>query len=403
MLKSIKDVNVSGKVVLCRVDYNVPIKDGKVLDDTRIKRSLPTLKHLLTQGAKIILTSHLGRPKGVERTYTLQPIAQHLSQLINEQVQFVNETVGPKVATAINELNFENNRILLLENTRFHIGETKNDPQFAKDLSKSADIFVSDAFGTVHRSHASTVGVTNYLPGCAGVLVEEEYMKISSVVDNPSQPSLAIIGGAKVSTKLGVLKRLIDVMDTIIIGGGMAFTFLKAKDLEVGKSLIEEDMVPTAKELLDYAERRGIPIILPVDVRLAISLDEPKLIAGMPEEVDVNKIPKVLMGLDVGKRSQDIFSAQISKANTILWNGPMGVFENDLYKEGTIVMAQAVLDRNTQTVIGGGDTIFALNMASDSTLPSSIHVSTGGGASLELIAGIELPGLVCLTGKIRGN
>lgn len=399
MLRSLNELptnEIMGKNVLIRVDYNVPVKDGKVLDDTRIIRSLPTVKYLLEHKARLVICSHLGRPKGEYKPeLSLKPVAEHLANILKEDVAFCEETVGEKANEMINSLS-DDRRILLLENTRFNKGEKNNDDEFSKELSKNMDLFVSDAFGTVHRAHASTVGVTKYLDSYAGFLVEQEYKRITAAMQSPKSPSLALVGGAKVSTKLDVINNFLDVVDTIVVGGGMVYTFLKSQGKETGDSLVESDMVDTAAALLMAAENKGVKIILPVDFRLSKTFDEPILENGKAKIVDDNNILPNTMGLDIGPESEKIIDNVIQEANTIIWNGPMGVFEKDLYRSGTKSVAESIVKRNVETIIGGGDTAFALNLAGISEIPPSIHVSTGGGASLELMSGLELPGLECL-------
>ncbi len=379
---------------MLRVDYNVPIKDGQVLDDTRINRSLPTLNYLLENNCNIIIMSHLGRPKGeIKSELSLRPVAIHLSGLLKEAVKFCDETVGEKADKIINDIGSEY-RIVLLENTRFNKDEKKNGDEFAKELASYGDIFVSDAFGTVHRAHASTVGVSNYLKAYAGILVEEEYSRITNAMISPKKPSIAIVGGAKISTKIDVINNFIEIMDTIIIGGGMTFTFLKSMGKEVGNSLIEESMVDTAAQLLIKASEKGVKILLPVDFRLSKTFDTPLLENGIA--IISAEIQEDAMGLDIGPESEILFAKTIEQANTIIWNGPMGVFEKELYLSGTKSIAESIVKRNVDTIIGGGDTAFALNLAGISEIPEAIHVSTGGGASLELLSGKKLPGLECL-------
>ncbi|MHA2250111.1 MAG: phosphoglycerate kinase [Candidatus Kariarchaeaceae archaeon] len=401
MLKSIRDVDVRNQRVLCRVDYNVPIVDGVIMDDTRIIRSFPTIQYLLDHGAFVILASHLGRPKRIEPSLSLKPVAAHLSNLLTQDVKFANQTVGEETTELVKGMRTDTYRIILLENTRFISGETKNDISFAEDLANLADIFVSDAFGTVHRAHSSTVGVTQFLPGYAGLLVEEEFNRINSAMINPDKPAIAIIGGAKVSTKLDVLRKLIDIVDVIAIGGGMAYTFLLAQGNDIGKSLVELEMKETAQKLLEYSKNKGTNILLPVDIRIAKSLDETVIEDGKAKVVDFNKIPKDAMGLDIGPRTAEIFRQAILKSNTIIWNGPVGVFENEAYREGTIAIANTILSHGVDTVIGGGDTAYALTYVENQKIPNSIHISTGGGATLELLGGAVLPGIACLTGKIN--
>ncbi len=399
MLRSVRDINVKGKVVLCRVDYNVPIENGQIKHDNKITSSLSTIYYLLDNGAKIVITSHLGRPEGIDKRYSLEPVANHLAKLIRQPVEFSHQTVGEKAKAIINNMGKDTYQVVLLENTRFNEGETKNDENFSKNLADLADIFVSDAFGSVHRVHSSTVGVSQFLPSYAGMLVEEEYNRIIKVMENPKKPSLAIIGGAKVSTKLDILEKLINIVDTIIIGGGMAFTFLKSQGIETGKSLVENDMLDIAKELLILAKKEDTELFLPIDVKIAKSFDEPYLENNQVKIVDIDKIPSRNMALDIGPLTQDLFVSKIQKANNILWNGPMGVFENTFYQEGTKNIARAIVQRGVETIIGGGDTAFSLKLLLGEKIPDSVYISTGGGATLEFIGGSDLPGLNCLMAK----
>lgn len=399
MIKTIRDVDFNNKIVLCRVDYNVPIENNEIKDDTRMVESLPTLKFMLDNGAKLILMSHLGRPKGPDPSKSLRPVAKHLEKLLNQRVVLSNAVTGEETDLYIQELKEDKFKILMLENTRFDPGETKNDPQLSQSLAKCADIYVSDAFGTAHRAHASTEGVSKYLPSYAGFLIEKEYNRITAALNNPQKPALAIVGGAKVSTKLEVIEEFIKKMDDIIIGGGMAFTFLKSLGKEVGKSLVEEEMLEKAGLLLTDANSKGVNIHLPLDIAIASSFDQPILDGDKAKVVDVDNIPSDTMGLDIGEKSISQFSSVISRSNTIIWNGPMGVFEKPYYSKGTIEIAKKVVSRNVSTVIGGGDTLYALNVSGITSVSDKIHVSTGGGASLELMSGIQLPGIACLQGE----
>ncbi len=399
MLNSIENADLDSKVVLCRFDFNVPIVDGEIMDDTRIRLALPTIKYLLNQNAKLIITSHLGRPKGViVPSLSLRPVALHLEKVLSQPVNFVNKTVGPEVRKAVGGLRLGLENIVVLENTRFDKREKSNDPDFAKELAELADLFVSDAFGTVHRAHASTVGVANYLPSFAGFLVNEEFSKITEAMKNPVKPSVAIIGGAKVSTKLDIINNLIDIADTIIIGGGMVFTFLLAQGKEAGKSLVELAMIDIADELIQKAKIEGVDLIIPEDIRIGKDLRTPILDDRAAKIVSSDNIPLDAMGLDIGPETENKISAIIGGANTIFWNGPLGVFENELYRNGTEKIARAILNRNVTTIIGGGDSVYALNML-DEPIPENIHVSTGGGASMELLSGSKLPGIECLKSK----
>lgn len=395
MLRSIRDADLKNKVVLLRVDYNVPLEGDVVKDDTRMVRSLPTINYLLENNASLILVSHLGRPEGkVIPNLSLKPVAKHLSTLINREVKFVNSTVGVAVRNEINKI--QPGQVILLENTRFNLGEKSNDSIFAKELASYADIFVSDAFGTVHRAHASTVGVSSYLPSYAGFLVQEEYERITKAMDSPQIPALAIFGGAKVSTKLDIMNKFLEFVNILVIGGGMAYTFLKAKGYEVGNSLLEVEMIDTAKELLLKAEKKGIEIILPIDIRVSKSFEEAVIENGVAKITPANDIPIDMMGLDIGPESEKLMSEAIKRAKTIIWNGPMGVFEKKLYRSGTTQIAKAVIERNVNTIIGGGDTAYAINLVGIDSIPKNIHISTGGGASLELLSGLTLPGIDCL-------
>lgn len=395
MLRSIRDADLKNKVVLLRVDYNVPLEGDVVKDDTRMVRSLPTINYLLENNASLILVSHLGRPEGkVIPNLSLKPVAKHLSTLINREVKFVNSTVGVAVRNEINKV--QPGQVILLENTRFNLGEKSNDSIFAKELASYADIFVSDAFGTVHRAHASTVGVSSYLPSYAGFLVQEEYERITKAMDSPQIPALAIFGGAKVSTKLDIMNKFLEFVNILVIGGGMAYTFLKAKGYEVGNSLLEVEMIDTAKELLLKAEKKGIEIILPIDIRVSKSFEEAVIENGVAKIAPANDIPIDMMGLDIGPESEKLMSEAIKRAKTIIWNGPMGVFEKKLYRSGTTQIAKAVIERNVNTIIGGGDTAYAINLVGIDSIPKNIHISTGGGASLELLSGLTLPGIECL-------
>lgn len=395
MLRSIRDADLKNKVVLLRVDYNVPLEGDVVKDDTRMVRSLPTINYLLENNASLILVSHLGRPEGkVIPNLSLKPVAKHLSTLINREVKFVNSTVGVAVRNEINKV--QPGQVILLENTRFNLGEKSNDSIFAKELASYADIFVSDAFGTVHRAHASTVGVSSYLPSYAGFLVQEEYERITKAMDSPQIPALAIFGGAKVSTKLDIMNKFLEFVNILVIGGGMAYTFLKAKGYEVGNSLLEVEMIDTAKELLLKAEKKGIEIILPIDIRVSKSFEEAVIENGVAKIAPANDIPIDMMGLDIGPESEKLMSEAIKRAKTIIWNGPMGVFEKKLYRSGTTQIAKAVIERNVNTIIGGGDTAYAINLVGIDSIPKNIHISTGGGACLELLSGLTLPGIECL-------
>jgi phosphoglycerate kinase len=387
--KSITDIDVKGKRVLVRVDYNVPIKDAKVTDDTRIVAAMPTVEYLLAHGAAVILFSHLGRPKGgPDPKYSLRPVAAHLSGLMGKPVAFTDDCVGPVAQAAAKAL--KPGEILVLENTRFHPEEEKNDPELAKKMASLADIYVNDAFGSAHRAHASTEGVAHYLPAVAGFLMEKEIQYLGEAIANPKHPFIAILGGAKISDKIGVIRNLLTKTDQILIGGGMANTFLKAKGYKVGDSLYEEEALDTARQLL----RSGATNIqLPVDVVIGDRFDaeaEKKIIA-------IGSVPDGWRILDIGPETVANFGKTLAGAGTIVWNGPMGVFEFPRFAEGTIGVAKAVANSNAVSIIGGGDSVAAINQAG---LAEQItHISTGGGASLEMLEGLDLPGLVALQDK----
>ena len=392
--KTIEDIQVAGKKVLVRVDFNVPLtEDGKVADDKRIVAALPTIQYLLDHGAGIILMSHLGRPKGqVNPKYSLAPVGEKLAELLPDtQIWFAEDTIGESAKAAIADM--KDGEIVLLENTRFHKEEEKNDPEFAKALASLADIFVSDAFGTVHRAHASTAGVADYIPAVAGYLIGKELGIMGEALDNPVRPFVAILGGAKVADKIGVIKNLLTKCDSLIIGGGMAYTFFKAKGYEIGNSLLDADSIDLAKDLMKEAEERGVKLLLPIDTVVA------KEFAADAEHmtVDSDKIPAGWQGLDIGEKTIALFRETIIKAKTVVWNGPMGVFEFPAFAVGTKAIAQACADCEGTTIVGGGDSASAvkkLGYASKIT-----HISTGGGASLEFLEGKVLPGVAVLNDK----
>jgi phosphoglycerate kinase len=388
--KTVKDVDVKGKRVLVRVDFNVPIADGAVTDDTRVRAALPTIRYLIDHGAKVILCSHLGRPKGEpDPQYSLRPVRRVLQRLIGRNVVFVDDIIGADAQEAVSRM--VDGEILMLENVRFAPGEKANDPAFAKGLAALADIYVNDAFGAAHRAHASTAGVAEFLPAYAGLLLAREIETLTGMLANPERPFVAILGGSKVSDKFGVIDKLIDVVDALIIGGGMAFTFLVAKGLGIGKSIVEPDWVEPAKAMLKKAEAKGVDILLPVDFVLADTFaeDAETRIAGREE------IPADMMGLDIGPASTELFKGTISDARTIFWNGPMGVFEMTPFESGTKEVALAVSRNNRAvSVVGGGDSVAALKKFD---LEERVtFVSTGGGASMKLLEGASLPGLEAL-------
>ena len=388
--KTIKDVDVRGKRVLVRVDFNVPIADGAVTDDTRVRAALPTIRYLIDHGAKVILCSHLGRPKGEpDPQYSLRPVRRVLQRLIGRNVVFVDDIVGADAHEAVDRM--VDGEILMLENVRFAPGEKANDPAFAQALASLADIYVNDAFGAAHRAHASTAGVAEFLPAYAGLLLAREIETLTGMLTDPERPFVAILGGSKVSDKFGVIDKLIDVVDVFIIGGGMAFTFLVAKGLGIGKSIVEPDWVEPAKKMLSKAEAKGVEMMLPVDFVLADTFaeDAETRIAGREE------IPADMMGLDIGPASTELFKGAIADARTIFWNGPMGVFEMTPFETGTKEIALAVARNNRAvSVVGGGDSIAALKKFG---LEERVtFVSTGGGASMKLLEGAPLPGLESL-------
>ena len=388
--KTIRDIDVAGKRVLVRVDFNVPIKDGEVADDTRIVAALPTIKYLIEHGAKVILMSHLGRPKGkVVPELSLRPVAKRLSELLGREVKFVPDCVGPEVEAAVAAM--KPGDVILLENTRFHPEEKKNDPEFARKLAALGDVFVNDAFGSAHRAHASTEGVAHYLPAVAGFLMEKELNVLGKLLEAPEHPFVAILGGAKISDKIGVIRNLLDKVDGVLIGGGMANTFLKAEGYDVGESLVEEDSVPLAKELLESAS--GL-IHLPVDAVVAdrFAPDAESKVVG------VDQVPKGWRILDIGPATVAHFANRLSGAKTVFWNGPMGVFEFPKFAEGTFAIARVLADlKDAVTIIGGGDSVAAVK---ESGLADKMtHISTGGGASLELLEGKTLPGVAALEDK----
>ena len=387
--KTLKDMDVENKKVLVRVDYNVPINEkGEITDDIRIRSSIPTIEYLLGKNAAIILMSHLGRPKGEpKKEFTLEPVAKKLSELLNKDVIFSDDdkVVSETVKKQANAL--KSGQIMLLQNTRYRKEEEKNGEEFAKDLASLAEVYINDAFGTSHRAHASNVGVSKFLPSALGFLVEKEVSIMGKALDNPERPFVAILGGAKVSDKIGVIENLIKKVDAIIIGGGMAFTFLKAKGYEVGKSLLEEDKVELAKELIKKAKANGVELVLPIDIVVAKEFKNDTEF----KTVAADSIPADMMGLDIGEETISLFSDVIKEAKTIIWNGPMGVFEMDNFNKGTYAIANAMVHSGAITIVGGGDSASAVEKAG---LADKItHVSTGGGASLELLEGKVLPGI----------
>lgn len=387
--KTVRDIDVKGKKVFVRVDFNVPVKDGVVGDDTRIRAALPTIQYLLDQGAAVILASHLGRPKGgPDPKYSLKPVADYLANLLGKPVVFAEDCIGPVAEAAAAAL--KPGEVLVLENTRFHPEEEKNDEGMSKALAKLADIYVNDAFGTAHRAHASTAGIAAYLPAVAGFLLEKEIKYLGQAIDDPKRPFVAILGGAKISDKIGVIKNLLKKADTILIGGGMANTFFKAQGYPMADSLVEEEALETARQLLAEGKDK---IRLPVDVVIADKFDAEAQSRVMP----VGAVPDGWRILDIGPETVDLYSKVINGAGTIVWNGPMGVFEFPRFAEGTYGIAKAVASSGAISVIGGGESVAAINQ---SGLADKItHISTGGGASLEMLEGLELPGVAALADK----
>lgn len=391
--KTVRDIEVSGKKVLVRVDFNVPMDDkGQITDDTRIQAALPTINYLLKQKAKVILVSHLGRPKGkVNPKYSLKTVAQHLAQVLGREVKFAPEAIGPETTAQVNSL--QDGDILLLENIRFYEGEEKNDANLSKALAELAEVYVNDAFGTAHRAHASTAGVAEYLPAVAGFLMEKELVVMGKALAKPERPFMAILGGAKVSDKIGVIENLISKVDLLLIGGGMANTFLKAQGYEVGSSLLEEDKLGLAKELLTKAESKGVKIYLPEDAVIAeeVSPDVENQVVDVQEVLPEGKI------LDIGPKTAAKYAELIKTSKTVIWNGPMGVFEMAPFAQGTMAIAQAMAEVEGVTIIGGGDSVAAVEKAG--VADRMTHISTGGGASLEFLEGKELPGVAALLDK----
>ncbi|MBI3538303.1 MAG: phosphoglycerate kinase [Chloroflexi bacterium] len=386
--KTIRDVNVKNKRALVRVDFNVPLDKGKVTDDTRIVAALPTINYLIAQGAKIILCSHLGRPKGKDQTLSLRPVAARAQQLLGTRVEFVADCIGQPVERVVEGMDVGN--VVLLENVRFYPDEEKNDATFAKKLAAAGDIFVNDAFGAAHRAHASTEGVTHFLPSVAGLLMEKELNYLGAALANPARPFIAILGGAKVSDKIAVIENLLPKVDALLIGGGMANTFLSASGLNVGQSLLEADKIETAKNLLAQA---GAKIILPTDVVIANKFDA----NAESQTVAVDAIPNDWRVLDIGPRTLDSFGQILSGAKTVVWNGPLGVFEFPAFARGTIEIANRLAQLSATTIIGGGDSAAAVERAG--VAKKMTHISTGGGAALEFLEGKILPGVAALMEK----
>ncbi|MBD8586447.1 phosphoglycerate kinase [Peribacillus simplex] len=391
--KSIKDIELKGKRVFCRVDFNVPMQDGKISDDTRIKAALPTISYLTEQGAKVILASHLGRPKGqVVEELRLAPVAERLSELSGKDVQKAEEAYGETVQSIID--NMQNGEILLLENVRFYPGEEKNDQELAKSFAALADVYVNDAFGAAHRAHASTEGIAHHLPAVAGLLMEKELSVLGKALSNPERPFTAIIGGAKVKDKIGVIENLLEKVDHLIIGGGLGYTFIKAQGHEIGNSLLEEDKIELAKSFIESAKEKGVKLHLPIDAVITAEFSPD----AETDNVDIDAIPNDKMALDIGPKTSELFADVIKSSKLVIWNGPMGVFEFDKFANGTSTVAQALAEANdTYSIVGGGDSAAAAEKFGLAEKMS--HISTGGGASLEFMEGKELPGVVALNDK----
>ena len=394
--KSIEDVNVAGKRVLCRCDFNVPTKNGKITSDKRIVAAMPTIKYLVDHNAKVILCSHMGKPKGEWKPeLSLQVVADRISELLGKPVIMAKDVVGEDAKAKAAAL--KDGEVMLLENTRFEKGETKNDPELSKALASMADLFVNDAFGTAHRAHSSTAGVADYLPAVCGYLVQKEVSIMGKALADPERPFVAILGGAKVSDKLNVINNLLEKVDTLIIGGGMAFTFLAAKGYNIGSSLVDSEKIDYCKEMMAKAEAKGVKLLLPIDTVVASAFPDPIDGEISVETVPSDAIPADKMGLDIGEKTRALFAEAAKSAKTVVWNGPMGVFENPTLAKGTIAVAQALADSDAVTIVGGGDSAAAceqLGFADKIT-----HISTGGGASLEFLEGLELPGIACLQDK----
>ena len=397
--KSVDDINVKGKRVLVRCDFNVPLKEGKITDENRLVAALPTIKKLIADGGKVILCSHLGKPKGEPKPeLSLAPVAVRLSELLGQEVKFAAdpEVVGPNAKAAVEAM--KDGEVVLLENTRYRAEETKNGEAFSKDLASLCDVYVDDAFGTAHRAHCSNVGVTQYVDtAVVGYLMQKEIDFLGNAVDNPVRPFVAILGGAKVADKLNVISNLLEKCDTLIIGGGMAFTFLKAQGKEIGKSLVDDTKLDYCREMVEKAAKLGKKLLLPVDAAVAASFPDPIDAPIEVQNVSVDAIPADTMGLDIGPETAKLYADTVKSAKTVVWNGPMGVFENPTLAQGTIAVAKALADTEATTIIGGGDSAAAVNQLGFGDKMS--HISTGGGASLEFLEGKELPGVAAANDK----
>ncbi len=392
--KTIRDIDVSGKKVLVRCDFNVPLdkETGEIIDNRRIRAAIPTIKYLLDNNAKIILCSHLGRPKGeFNLKYSLRPVAEELSKLLNKEVKLAKDVIGEDAVNLSS--NIKEGEIVLLENVRFHKEEEENNPEFAKKLASFADIYVNDAFGTAHRAHASTAGVADYLPAVSGFLIEKELEFLGSSLENPERPFVAILGGAKVSDKIGVIENLLDKVDTLLIGGGMAYTFYKAQGHNIGTSICEEDKLELANEILEKAKQKEVKLLLPIDNHISSEYSN----EAEDRFVEEQEIPEGFMGLDIGPKTINLFCEIIKDAKTVLWNGPLGVTEFTKFEEGTKKIAKALAESKAVTIIGGGDSAAAIEKMG--LADKMTHISTGGGASLEFLEGKILPGIACLNNK----
>lgn len=391
--KTVRDVELKGKNVLVRVDFNVPMDENKnITDENRILGALPTIQYLISKGAKVVLCSHLGRPKGeFNMKYSLAPVAERLGKHLGQEVKMAKDVIGSDADRIVASL--KNGEVALLENLRFHKEEEKNDESFSKKLASYADVYVNDAFGTAHRAHASTEGVAHFLPAVSGFLIEKELQFMGKALEQPDRPFVAILGGAKVSDKLGVINNLLEKVDSLIIGGGMAYTFSKAQGGQIGTSLLEEDKVVYAKEMIEKAKAKGVRLLLPVDTVVADKFDND----AQRQVVPAGQIPDGWMGLDIGPKTQELFAQAIKNAKTVVWNGPMGVFEMSNFANGTKAVAQALADSDATTIVGGGDSAAAVTQMGFAERIS--HISTGGGASLEFLEGLVLPGVAALNDK----
>lgn len=391
--KTVKDINLKGKKVFVRCDFNVPMNENQqITDNTRIVAAIPTIKYLLEQNCKIILASHLGRPKGeVKPELSLKPVAKEISRILGKEVIMANDVVGDDAKTKAE--NLKEGEIMLLENVRYHKEETDNDAEFAKKLASMAEIFVNDAFGAAHRAHATTTGIADYIPGVSGFLIEKELTVLGNAISNPERPFMAILGGAKVSDKIGVIDSLLDKVDTLMIGGGMAYTFFKAQGYEVGNSICEVDKIDLALRAMEKAKQKGVKLILPVDTKIGKEFKPDT----ESKTVDWTEIPEGWEGFDIGQKTIEMFKEELKKAKTVIWNGPVGLFEFDQFAIGTNEIAKALADLDATTIIGGGDSGAAVEKAGLADKMS--HISTGGGASLEFLEGKKLPGIECLQNK----